>query len=533
MMSLPTRFYTAGIQDFADIRERNLIYVDKTDLIYRLTHESKFVFLSRPRRFGKTLLCTTLKYYFEGRKELFEGLAMEKLETEWKKYPVLHFDLSFCKNQYDIQGIIDELNIQISRYEKLYGRNEAETTPGKRFAGVMERACEQTGLKCAVILDEYDAPLLDSLNDSQKLAEIRRVMQEFYQPLKSCEAYEHFVFITGITKFSQLSIFSTLNNITNITMLPQYSAICGITVDEALDIFKPDIQELANTYSCSYDEMVDKLKIKYDGYNFCENSKDIFNPFSLTMAIKNRKIDSYWFGSGTPTYLFEQMKRFGTNILSLEKNMASASDFDAPTENMTTALPLLYQSGYLTIKEYDFDTNQYLLDFPNAEVRVGFMRNLLPAIVEDANVMLANNTVANIYTSLKKNDINSMMQYLKSYIASIPYLEHGRSELGNLTTFEAFYETIMYVIFSMMSNYVYTQVKSANGRSDIVMFVGDTAYVFELKINGTAREALDQINSNGYMVPYEAGNRKVVKVGVAFSKDEKNITDWIVEQKNN
>ena len=404
-----------------------------------------------------------------------------------------------------------------------------DETPGSRFASLMERAYRQTGLKCVVILDEYDAPLLDVLNQPEKLAEVRQIMQEFYQPLKACEEFEHFVFITGITKFSQLSIFSTLNNITNITMLPQYSAICGITVDEALDVFKPDIQVLAERYKCSYNEMVDKLKAKYDGYNFSMDSPDVFNPFSLTMALKNKMVDSYWFGSGTPTYLFEQMKRFGTNILTLEKNMALASDFDAPTENMTTALPLLYQSGYLTIKDYDFDTNQYLLNFPNAEVRVGFMQNLLPVIVEDANVMLANNTIADIYKSLKKNDINGMMQYLKSYIASIPYLEHGRHELGNLTTFEAFYETIMYVIFSMMSNYVYTQVKSANGRSDVVMFVGDTAYVFELKINGTAREALDQINSNGYMVPYEAGNRKVVKVGVAFSKEEKNITEWIVE----
>ena len=528
-VEIPTRLFTAGIQEFADIRERGLIYVDKTDLVYKLTQESKFVFLSRPRRFGKTLLCTTLESYFQGRKELFEGLAIEKLETEWKKYPVLYFDLSQCKNKADIQGVIRELDWQLKQYEGFYGHDEGCVSPGERFKSLLVNAYEQTGSKCVVILDEYDAPLLDFLNQPEKLADVRRIMQEFYQPLKACERYEHFVFITGITKFSQLSIFSTLNNITNITMLPQYSAICGITVDEALDVFKPDIQVLADTYKCSYNEMVDKLKAKYDGYNFCENSEDVFNPFSLTMALKNRKVDSYWFGSGTPTYLFEQMKRFGTNILSLEKNMASASDFDVPTENMNTALPLLYQSGYLTIKGYDFDTNQYLLDFPNAEVRVGFMQNLLPVIVEDANVMLANNTIADIYKSLKKNDINGMMQYLKSYIASIPYLEHGRSELGNLTTFEAFYETIMYVIFSMMSNYVYTQVKSANGRSDIVMFVGDTAYVFELKINGTAREALDQINSNGYMVPYEAGNRKIVKVGVAFSKEEKNITEWIVE----
>ena len=523
------RRFTAGIQLFDNIRERELIYVDKTDLVYQLAHESQFVFLSRPRRFGKTLLCSTLKCYFEGRKELFTGLAMEKLETEWKKHPVFHFNLSLCKNQYDLQGIIKELERQLRPYEEEYGRDLNDETPGARFASLMGRAYKQTGLKCVVILDEYDAPLLDVLDEPEKLGEVRKIMQEFYQPLKACEEYEHFVFITGITKFSQLSIFSTLNNITNITMLPQYSAICGITVDEALDVFKPDIQVLADEYECTYDEMVEMLKMKYDGYKFSRKSPDIFNPFSLTMALKNRDIDSYWFGSGTPTYLFTQMKRFGTNVLSLENITASASEFDAPTENMETILPLLYQAGYLTIKNYDFNTNQYVLDFPNAEVRVGFMRNLLPVVAEKASTLLATNTVANIYISLRKQDIDSALQYIKAFFASVPYLEHGNSKLGNLTTLEAFYETIMYVIFSMMNNYVRTQVKSANGRSDIVMFVGDTVYVFELKINGTAREALDQINSNGYMLPYEAGNKKVVKVGVAFSKEEKNITDWIVE----
>ena len=523
------RRFTAGIQLFDNIRERELIYVDKTDLVYQLAHESQFVFLSRPRRFGKTLLCSTLKCYFEGRKELFTGLAMEKLETEWKKYPVFHFNLSLCKNQYDLQGIIKELERQLRPYEEEYGRDLNDETPGARFASLMGRAYKQTGLKCVVILDEYDAPLLDVLDESEKLAEVRKIMQEFYQPLKACEEYEHFVFITGITKFSQLSIFSTLNNITNITMLPQYSAICGITVDEALDVFKPDIQVLADEYECTYDEMVEMLKMKYDGYKFSRKSPDIFNPFSLTMALKNRDIDSYWFGSGTPTYLFTQMKRFGTNVLSLENITASASEFDAPTENMETILPLLYQSGYLTIKNYDFNTNQYVLDFPNAEVRVGFMRNLLPVVAAKASTLLATNTVANIYASLLKQDIDSALQYIKAFLASIPYLEHGNSQLENLTTFEAFYETIMYVIFSMMNNYVRTQVKSANGRSDIVMFVKDTVYVFELKINGTAQEALDQINSKGYLVPYEAGNKKVVKVGVAFSKETKTIEDWIVE----
>ena len=249
------------------------------------------------------------------------------------------------------------------------------------------------------------------------------------------------------------------------------------------------------------------------------------------MAIKNRKLGSYWFESATPTYLFKQMQKFGMDVLTLENTTASASEFDSPTENMRTALPLLYQSGYLTIKSYDFDADQYVLDFPNSEVRVGFMNSLLPYIIENADTLLATNTVTSIYTSLRKQDIDSAMRNIKSYFASIPYLEHGNSKLGNLTTLEAFYETIMYVIFSMVNRYVRTQVKSANGRSDIVMFVKDTVYVFELKINGTAQEALDQINSNGYMVPYEAGNRKVVKVGVAFSKETRTIEDWIVEKK--
>ncbi len=335
---LPMRLYTAGIADFERIRQDGRIYIDKTDLIYKLTKESQF----RPRRFGKSLLCSTLKYYFQGRKDLFEGLAIAELEKDWKQYPVLHFDISLCKNQMDTQGIITELHRQLDSFEELYGSGKNEDSPGKRFTGLIRRAHKKTGLKTVVILDEYDAPLLDYFHKPEQLTEVRRIMQEFYQVVKACDADEQFVFITGITKFSQLSIFSTLNNLTNISMDTEYTALCGITKDEMLTVFDPDIQTLADRYHCSKEEMIDMLKQQYDGYHFGKDSQDIFNPYSLVNAFKIKDLDYYWFGSGTPTFLFESMKRFNTNLLELEQLQVPSSQFDVPTEAMTSALPLLY-----------------------------------------------------------------------------------------------------------------------------------------------------------------------------------------------
>ena len=295
------RLYTAGIADFESVRQDGRIYVDKTDLIYKLTKESKFVFLSRPRRFGKSLLCSTLKYYFQGRKDLFEGLAIGELEKDWKQHPVLHFDMSACKNTHEKEEIYNALDAQLHDYEELYGKVSEEKNPGVRFRGLIQRAHRQTGLKTVVILDEYDAPLLDHLHNPEKLAEVRRIMQEFYQYVKICDKDEQFVFITGITKFSQLSIFSTLNNLTNISMDGEYTALCGITKDEMLTVFDPDIQMLADRYHCSKEEMIDMLKQQYDGYHFGEDSQDIFNPYSLVnlIALSIRSNPRSWITIGS------------------------------------------------------------------------------------------------------------------------------------------------------------------------------------------------------------------------------------------
>ena len=518
------RLYTAGIADFERIREDGRIYVDKTDLIYRMTVESKFVFLSRPRRFGKSLLCSTLKYYFQGRKDLFEGLAIAELEKNWKSYPVLHFDISACKNKWEMQQIIDELHSQIDMHERRYDWPHTEGSPGERFKKLIQQAHELTGLKTVVILDEYDAPLLDYLYKPEELAQVRRIMQEFYQMVKVCDADEQFVFITGITKFSQLSIFSTLNNLRNISMEPRYSAICGITKDELTTIFDEDIQTLADRYRCTKETMYDMLKLQYDGYHFCDGSEDIFNPFSLMNVFTSMVLNYYWFGSGTPTFLFAAMKRFHTQLLDLAHLNVSASQFDIPTEAMTSALPLLYQAGYLTIKDYDFDSNKYVLDFPNAEVKVGFMENFMGRMMDIHTD--TRGFAGDFYAALKRHDLDTAMQHMQAFFASIPYLDFGEKELDDITKYEAYYEVLTYVVFSIFNYRTFTQVKVARGRTDVVVFMHDATYVMELKMHGTADEALKQIDSKDYAIPYQAEGKPVVKIGMAFSQETKTLNEW-------
>ena len=518
------RLYTAGIADFESIRQDGRIYVDKTDLIYRLTKESRFVFLSRPRRFGKSLLCSTLKYYFQGRKDLFEGLAIAELEKEWKQYPVLHFDLSACKNKWEMQQVIVELHSQLDYHEEKYGLAKTEGSPGTRFKQLIQNAYRQTGLKTVVILDEYDAPMLDYLHRSEELVEVRRIMQEFYQTVKICDADEQFVFITGITKFSQLSIFSTLNNLSNISMEPTYAALCGITKEELLTVFDEDIKALADENNCSKKEMIDQLKLNYDGYHFGKKSPDIYNPFSLMNVFRSKQLDYYWFSSGTPTFLFETMRRFGTKLLDLPQIEVSSTEFDVPTEGMTSALPLLYQTGYLTIKGYDFYSTRYTLDFPNAEVKVGFLENFL------SRMMGINGDVrgfaGDFYAHLMRHQTEEAMRCMQAYFASIPYLEFGEKELDDITKYEAYYEVLTYAVFSIFNYRTFTQVKVARGRTDLVVFMHDATYVLELKMHGTAEEALAQINSKDYAIPYQAEGKPVIKIGMVFSQETRTISEW-------
>ena len=366
------RIYPVGIQTFSDIINRGCVYVDKTDLIYKLTKKYKYVFLSRPRRFGKSLLSTTLHSYFAGEKDLFKGLAIEGLEKDWTEYPVLHFDMSTFKNC-NLKDLQSKFNYKLSEYESIWGNNPESETPGDRFKNLIISAKEQTGKPVIIIIDEYDAPLLDVLHNEDRLAEIRTVIQEFYAPIKANDEYIRFAFITGITKFSQLSIFSAINNLANISMDPEFAAICGITKEELTTTLNQDIELMAEHNGVSKEEMARMLQENYDGYHFTRNSPDIFNPFSLMRALASSEIEDYWFASGTSTYLINQMQRFKTDVTELDNVFAFSSSFDRPTEKMSDALPLLYQSGYLTIKGYDPLSKGYYLGIPNKEVRAGLM----------------------------------------------------------------------------------------------------------------------------------------------------------------
>ena len=523
------RKYPIGIQTFSRIIREKCVYIDKTDLVWDLAHYGAFIFMSRPRRFGKSLLTSTLESYFKGEKGLFEELKIMDKETEWEQYPVLRLDLSTAKAQPNSDALQARLMLMLDDYTNVYGENEKEMTPGGMLQGLVKRAYEQTGKQVVVIIDEYDAPLLDVLSDDTTLTEYRRVMQEFYTPLKASEKYIRFCFITGITKFSQLSIFSTINNLTNVTMDPRFAAICGITETELTTALHEDIKQLAQAYEIGPAQMHEKLKLQYDGYHFTEDSEEIYNPFSLLKAFHHQKVMNYWFESGTPTFLIRQMQHFRTDITALDTMEVPAAAFDQPTEAMNDALPLLYQSGYLTIKGYDREADTYTLSIPNQEVRIGYTQGLLPAYTGICSANVQVGFALKFWRALKKDDIDLAMREMQAYLAGIPYVEGFKKKLHNAATAEGFYEYTFYLIFSMLNVYVRTQVKCAGGRVDMVVNMPDTTYVFELKTNGTAQDALDQINSKGYALPYSTGIKPVVKVGVKMNAESRTVENWIVE----
>jgi len=474
-------------------------------------------------------LSSTLKYYFQGRKDLFQGLAIERLEQEWKQYPVLHFDLSTAKNR-DLAGIQSELDSQLRPYEAQWNvQTETGKLPGQRLSVLIKSLHAQTGTKTVVIIDEYDAPMLDVLHDDVKLPEVRRMMQEFYAPLKACDADLRFVFITGITKFSQLSIFSVINNLTNVSLQADFASICGITEEELHTVFEPDIAMLAEEYECTPQDMRRRLKERYDGYHFSGKSADIYNPFSILKAFAQKEIKDYWFESGTPTYLIRQIRHFQADILSLDSIEATAPDFDRPTETMNNVIPLLYQSGYITIRKYDRQWEKYTLGIPNNEVRVGLTENLLPdyAYRDDYK---NSSFVMRFCETVYNEEMEKAMVALRAYLAGIPYPEGGKEILQDMEKSEYYYETIFYLLFSFMNRHIQTQVKTCRGRADMVMFTAKAIYVFELKINKSAQEAIDQIDRKGYMIPYTADGRKLVKCGISFSTTTRTIEEWLVKE---
>ena len=521
MMTEIVNKYPVGIQTFANIREGNYLYVDKTKYIVDFRSKGmKYIFLSRPRRFGKSLFASTLQAYFEGRKELFEGLAIADYEKEWTCHPVLHFDMSGSKHV-NTKELEEYLNFILLPYEKLYGKGEGENTPNTRLTGLVTRAYKQTGQKAVVIIDEYDAPLLDVVHEEDNLQQLRRIMQNFYSPLKMLDPYLEFTFITGITKFSQLSIFSELNNLDNISMLDQYSAICGISLTELTTVMRPDVEGLGRALGLGYEECLAQLRQYYDGYHFSEHSEDVFNPFSLIRALNGQKIDSFWFGSGTPTYLIKSLQKYHVNVTDIEQKRVSVDDFDVSPEQMVSPLPLLYQSGYLTIKKYSPLTKSYTLGYPNQEVRIGMLKSLAPNYLSPVSVD-NNGLVIEFVQMLYDGDIEGALVRLKAYLASISNRLSNKNERD--------FQTVFYLIFNLMGALIRVEEDSAVGRADAVLHLPESVFVFELKYDGSAEDALRQIDEKGYLVPYTADGKRLYKIGVNYDSQQRTLGDWIIKE---
>ena len=513
--------YPVGIQTFEKVREGKYLYVDKTGYIVDFRRKQmSYVFLSRPRRFGKSLFASTLQAYFEGRKELFEGLAIADYEKEWVKHPVLHFDLSGAKHM-DAEGLRVYLSDMLDDIESEYGYKSQKLEPNLRLKDLVIKAYKQTGQKVVVIIDEYDAPLLDVVHEEDSLRELRLIMQNFYSPLKKLDPYLEFTFLTGITKFSQLSIFSELNNLDNISMYDQYSAICGISKTELTTVMRPDVEGLGRALGLSYEECLEKLRVYYDGYHFSEHSEDVFNPFSLIKALNGQKIDSYWFGSGTSTFLINILKKYHVNVMDIEKDGTDVDDFDVSPEQMTSALPLLYQGGYLTIKNFNPIFHRYKLGYPNTEVRIGMLKCLAPNYLSP--VSLDNNSlVGDLVEMLYDGKVEEAMVRLRAYLSSISNRLSNKNERD--------FQTVFYLIFNLMGAYMRVEEESAVGRADAVVYMPDAVYVFELKFDGSAEEALKQIDDKGYLLPYSADGKRLYKIGVNYDSTKRTIGEWIVKE---
>ena len=516
------KLYPIGIQTFERIRKEDKFYVDKTEYIYRMTHtDGTYFFLSRPRRFGKSLLVSTFQSYFEGKKELFEGLAIEELEKEWNEYPVLHFDLSKGKHMEKAQ-LEEYLGYLLEDYEQKYGIENHRNGNNNRFNDLIEVVYRKTGKQVVVLIDEYDAPLLDVAHEKEKLDVLRNTMRNFYSPLKGNESMLRFVFLTGITKFSQLSIFSELNNITNVSMDEPYAGICGITKEELLTQMSDDIDVLAEHLELSREETIQELKDHYDGYHFTWPSPDVYNPYSLLNCFAKQKMDSFWFGSGTPTFLIEKMREFHVLPSQLGKVRAKAASFDAATERMTSLTPLLYQSGYLTIKDYEKKIDVYTLDFPNKEIEVGLFDSLLPGYL-GSEIDAGRVVVADISTYINNGEMDEALQLLADFLETIPYCDN--------THYEGHWQQTLYIMFALLTNYdILVEQHTAKGRIDITMETADTIYVMELKFNKSAEEALAQIEAKHYADAFKMSGKKMVKIGLNFSvKDEVNSLEWKIE----
>ena len=519
---MATKLYPIGMQTFSEIREEDFLYVDKTEYIYRMTHTSgKYFFLSRPRRFGKSLLVSTMQSYFEGKKDLFKGLAVDKLEKEWTEYPVLHFDMSGGKHM-EPEQLELYLGYILEDQEKKWGINEPRIGANNRLIDLINTAYEKSGKQVVVLIDEYDAPMLDVAHEKEQLDVLRNIMRNFFSPLKYSEAKLRFVFLTGITKFSQVSIFSELNNITNVSMDDEYAGICGITKEELLENMSDDIDMLADAIGYSREMMIAKLRENYDGYHFSKKSPDVFNPYSLLNCFSKKELGAFWFSSGTPTYLINMLRQFGVLPTEIAPTEAVSSSFNAPTENMKTITPLLYQSGYVTIKEYDPETRIYTLDIPNKEIKVGLFDNLLPNYVDGVSAERGNVAIAKMALFIGKRNMDGALHLLQDFLGTVPYC--------NVTNYEGHYQQMLFIIFTLLTNYlVDVEVHTPRGRVDIVLLTKTDLYVVELKLNKSAQAAMQQINLKNYRQRFALCGLPITKVGINFDSTQGTIEDWVIE----
>ena len=516
------KLYPVGIQTFERIRKENKLYIDKTEYVYRMTHSGGcYFFLSRPRRFGKSLLVSTFESYFSGKKELFEGLAIEKLEQEWMEYPVLHFDMSGGKHM-EKEQLEDYLSNRLEAEERKWGITHTKRGANDRLTELITTAYEISGKQVVVLIDEYDAPMLDVAHDKETLDVLRNVMRNFFSPLKMCEPMLRFVFLTGITKFSQVSIFSELNNIKNISLDDEYAGVCGITKEELLTQMSEDIDMLAEAQGMTREETIAKLKENYDGYHFSPASPDVFNPYSLLNCFDDKNFGAYWFSSGTPTYLINMLRKFKVLPAKIGRSLARSSAFDAPTENLKTITPLLYQSGYITIKGYDKMSQLFTLDLPNKEIKVGLFESLLPYYLEGMYAEEGDVAIAQMSVLIRQGDMDGALRLFQEFLGTVPYC--------NNTNYEGHYQQVLFIIFTLLTHFVVdVEVHTPNGRVDVVMETENTLYLIELKLNKSAQAAMQQINLKQYDQRFARCGKPIVKVGVNFDAKKGNIEDWIIE----
>ena len=507
-----------GIQNFESLRNDGYLYVDKTEIVYRLATSGRYYFLSRPRRFGKSLLISTLQAYFEGKRELFKGLAVSQLETKWEQHPVLHLDLNTEK--YESPEALDNiLNYTLARWEKLYGSEPTEVSLSLRFAGVIRRAFEQTGHRVVILVDEYDKPMLQAIGNEALQDAYRSTLQSFYSALKTCDGYIRFAMLTGVTKFGKLSVFSSLNSLKDISMRKDFHAVCGITEQELHDNFAPYVSRMSDELDLTPEEVLAEMARMYDGYHFVPNCPGLYNPFSVLNALDAQAFGSYWFATGTPTYLVKLLRLHDYNLQSLSDEYVTEDILNSIDVASTNPVPVIYQSGYLTIKDYAPEFHTYRLGFPNEEVENGFFRFLLP-FYTSVNKVEAPFHIQKFVEEIRAGQPEAFLNRLKSFFADTPY------EL--VRNLENHYQNVLYILCKLLGLYVKAEYHTSAGRIDLVLQTRDYTYVLEFKLDGTAEEALQQIQDKSYALPFETGETRVFRIGLNFSSETRNIGKWVM-----